>query len=131
MSEEARPEPGGSAVIAAFTDLIFGARIHAAATAHGVSTKVSTAPERIVQAVQQGACTVFVDLDVRAADPVALIARLKADEIMRDTPIVAFASHVRTDAIQAARDAGADQVLARGAFARQLPDLVRSAGPAE
>jgi len=111
--------------IAAFSDLIFGARIRAAAARQGAGTTLSTRPDRIVEAVSAGARTVFVDLDTRAADPVSLIARLKHEPGTRDARIVAFASHVRVDRIEAARTAGADRVLARGAFARLLPDLVR------
>ncbi|MGD8277328.1 MAG: hypothetical protein PVH00_04850 [Gemmatimonadota bacterium] len=111
--------------IAAFSDLIFGARIRAAAALHGAGTVLATGPDRIIAAVSAGARIVFVDLDTRAADPVSLIARLKDEPGTRDARVVAFASHVRTDLIEAARTAGADRVLARGAFARLLPDLVR------
>lgn len=111
--------------IVAFTDLVFGARIRAAADVLGVQATATTAPDRIVAAVERGAAAVFVDLDSRAADPVALITHLKNGKATRKATVVAFASHVRTDILQAARDAGADRVFARGGFARQLPDLVR------
>jgi CheY-like chemotaxis protein len=121
-------EPGGAEgapPIAAFTDLIVGARIRAAADAAGTDTVLSTRPDRIVEAVAAGARIVFIDLDSRGADPLALIARLKDTPASRGARVVAFASHVRTDLIEAARGAGADRVLARGAFARILPRLVR------
>jgi hypothetical protein len=38
--------------------------------------------------------------------------------------IIAFVSHVREDAIAAARSAGADRVLARSAFVRELNNLL-------
>ena len=119
-----RPDNDSGDGIAAFTDLIFGARIRAAAASHGIHAVVSTAPDRIVQTARLGARVVFIDLDTRGADPVALILRLKADDATARTRIVAFASHVRTEAIEAARAAGADRVLPRGAFARALPHLV-------
>lgn len=126
MVEKNGPEAAsGRAGIVAFTDLIFGARIRAAADACRVPSVAVTVADRLVATVRDGVHAVFVDLDVRTADPIALIARLKADECTRHAPVVAFASHIRTDALQAARDAGADRVLARGAFARQLPSLVR------
>jgi len=111
--------------IAVFADLMFGARIRAAADAIGAATVLSTRPDRIVEAVAAGAGAVFVDLDTRSADPVALIATLRRGADTRAARVVAFASHVRTDLIEAARTAGADRVLARGAFARLLPELVR------
>lgn len=117
--------------IAVLADLMFGARIRAAADAIDATTVLSTRPDRIVAAVAAGADSVFVDLDTRAADPVALIGRLREGADTRGVHIVAFASHVRTDLIEAAHDAGADRVLTRGAFARLLPELVRDplAGP--
>jgi DNA-binding NarL/FixJ family response regulator len=124
----AEPEsvPGGEPPhIAVFADLLFGSRVRAAADAIGTATVLSTRPDRIVEAVAAGAGTVFIDLDTRAADPVALIGRLRDGADTRGARIVAFASHVRTDLIEAARNAGADRVLARGAFARSLPALVR------
>jgi hypothetical protein len=39
--------------------------------------------------------------------------------------ILAFGPHVAVDRFEAAREAGADEVLARGAFDRRLPDLLR------
>lgn len=132
MTPDPSPDAAQDApVIAAFTDLLFGARIRAAAAAHGVRSVITTVPERLVQAVHDGARAVFIDLDTRTAEPAQLVVRLKADPATSAVPVVAFASHVRVEAIEAARNAGADRVLARRAFARLLPDLVRHpiAGP--
>jgi len=123
----ARPT-GAPAPIVVLSDLIFGARIRAAAAARGIPVTLSLVPERIVEAVRDGARAVFIDLDNRATDPVAVIARIRADPASGDAPIVAFASHVRTDLIEAARVAGASRVLARGAFARLLPSLLLDSG---
>ncbi len=38
--------------------------------------------------------------------------------------IVAFGPHVDREALQAARDAGADEVMTRGAFSNHLPDVL-------
>ena len=119
---------GTPAPIAVLSDLIFGARIRAAAAASGIPVALSLIPDRIVEAVRDGARAAFIDLDTRATDPVAVIARIRADPASASTPIVAFASHVRTDLIEAARAAGANRVLARGAFARLLPSLLLDSG---
>jgi hypothetical protein len=39
--------------------------------------------------------------------------------------VVAFGPHVETERLAAAREAGADEVLTRGAFTQQLPTLIR------
>jgi hypothetical protein len=43
-------------------------------------------------------------------------------------PTVGYASHVQVDVIDAARQAGVGEVLARSAFTQQLADILR--GPA-
>jgi hypothetical protein len=55
----------------------------------------------------------------------ATIAGLKA--AAPGARIACFVSHVNADAIREAREAGADQVLARSAFTQQLPEILKSA----
>jgi hypothetical protein len=50
---------------------------------------------------------------------------LKADPELRTLLVVAFGSHLDREALQAARSAGADRVLARSAFVRELQPLLR------
>lgn len=115
-------------LVLALTDLLFGARIRAAARANDVEVVVHRTPAELIgAAVEHAPHRILIDLDARAYDSVNVIRSLKGDARTRDTEVVAFVSHVREDAIRAARDAGADRVLARSAFVRQLPDLV-SAG---
>lgn len=67
---------------------------------------------------------VLVDLDSRWLDPIALIQALKGDAELAAIPVIAYVSHVREDAIAAARAAGADRVMARGAFVKLIPELL-------
>jgi hypothetical protein len=69
-----------------------------------------------------------VDLDAPEI-AVLLINRLRcpnATPTERGIVILAYGPHVAVDAFEAARKAGADWVLARGAFARNLPDWLRA-----
>lgn len=118
--------PGDAApLVFALTDLLFGARIRAAAQAKGVEVTVLRTPAELIgAAVERAPRRILIDLDARAYDSVDVIRSLKGDARTRDVDVVAFVSHVREEAIRAARDAGADRVLARSAFVRQLPDLV-------
>jgi CheY-like chemotaxis protein len=132
VNREPGSQSGGSAgppepphVIALAADLMFTARIQGAARAVGAVVQVVGTAEALVARVQAAPPRrVLVDLDARRTDPVAAIAALKADPATRGVPVVAFVSHVRTEAIEAARAAGADQVLARSAFVKVLPDLL-------
>lgn len=109
------------AVLAA--DLIFAARIRAAADAAGITSLLARTAADLHQ-VAAAARLVLIDLDVRGIDVPALIRSLKADAALAAVPVIAFVSHTHADAIQAARDAGADRVIARSAFVAMLPDLL-------
>jgi hypothetical protein len=55
-----------------------------------------------------------------------VIAQLKSDPETRGIKTLGFVSHVDSDAIAAAREAGIDEVLARSAFADRLGDILSS-----
>jgi CheY-like chemotaxis protein len=110
-------------VAAAVADLIFGARVRAAAEREGVQVRFVRSMEDLA-AEGAGARLVLLDLEARWLDAPAAIAALRGEAVA--PRIVAFASHVRAEAIATARAAGADRVLARSAFVRQLPELLRA-----
>ncbi|HET9985429.1 MAG TPA: hypothetical protein VFQ38_17640 [Longimicrobiales bacterium] len=114
-------------MLALAADLIFSARIRGAAQAAGVAAATVNRPDDLVaRALAAPPRLVLVDLDARG-DIAGAIRRLKADPATAAVPVVAFVSHVREDAIAGAREAGADRVMARSAFVRELPALLRRA----
>lgn len=66
----------------------------------------------------------FIDLETPDLDLPAIVSR--AREARDDCLIVAYGPHVHEARLQAARDAGCDQVLSRGQFDRELPALLQS-----
>lgn len=66
---------------------------------------------------------VFVDLT--AGDLVTAESLSKLMALAPEVPFVAYGPHVEVDAIQSARDAGCREVMPRGQFTRQLPELIR------
>ena len=113
-----------SPVHALLDDLFFRSRIEATADAAGVRVLVSRTPDELIERLDaDGGAGVLVDLGLSGADPAAAIRTLKR---RADPPaVVAWGSHVDAAALEAARKAGADRVLARSAFTRRLPDLLR------
>jgi CheY-like chemotaxis protein len=111
-------------VVAAVDDLMFGSRIRAAAQQAGVSAMFVRNAEDLV-AHAAGADLVLLDLNARWLDVPAAIRSLKGDAATASVPVVAFGPHVDGDSLVAAREAGADRVLARSAFVRSLADLLR------
>jgi CheY-like chemotaxis protein len=113
-------------IVALVEDLFFLAKIRETAKAIGVTVVTADArrgPTAIAEARPQA---IFLDLNSRGLPAVDWIRALKSDPGTRPIPIVGFASHVQEQLISAARDAGCDSIMARSAFTRQLPDLLRS-----
>jgi CheY-like chemotaxis protein len=118
------PERTQHEVVAVVDDLIFGSRIRAAADQLGVRVAFARSPDAL-QALAADARLILLDLETRWLDAAQQIARLKASPSTASVPITAFAPHVRGAALMAARAAGADRVLARSAFVKVLPELLR------
>ena len=100
-------------ILAWAADLLSGARIRGAAQAAGRELRLIRGGDELVRAAAaERPRLIIVDLEARG-DPVGTIARLKAEAATAAVPVIAFAPHVREDAIAAARAAGAERVLAR------------------
>ena len=116
-------------MLALVADLIFAARIRGASEAAGTPVDTLRSPEELLErAIAAPPALILVDLDARAGRPAALITRLKEDPRTAAVRVVAFVSHVREDAMAEARAAGADRVMARGAFVRELNAILETVG---
>ena len=115
-------------ILAITADMIFASRVKSTADAVGAPLQlVRNADQMLRLAQEMNPRLIVIDLDVRTLDPVDLIKRLKAGALPDAARILAYVSHVREDLIAAAREAGADQVMARGAFSRNLPSILAPA----
>jgi CheY-like chemotaxis protein len=107
-------------VVAVVTDLFFQSRISAAARHTGRSVRFLNAgfeasPFQLA----------LVDLDA-SADVLDAIRRLKAES---SALVVAFGPHVDATGRKAAREAGADRVLAKSRFVTELPAILQKSPP--
>lgn len=110
-------------VLALPADLIFGARIRAAAESAGVETVIAKDPKDLIAKLSENQTRMIIlDLDRRGLAIPDIIKQIKDTS---SATILAYVSHVREDAIREARAAGADKVIARGAFAHQLVELLK------
>lgn len=119
MSHNDLHDEGGAAIAALVADLMFASRIRGPAPA----AKTVHSGDRLVTALGPSTRLVLVDLHARGA----LEAIPRARAAAPSATIVAFGSHVETEMLQAAKAAGADRVMARSAFVRELPGLVQAA----
>ena len=112
-------------VLVAVDDLLFSSKIRATAKLAGVELAFARQPGEILeQARALKPALVIFDLNSGKTDPIATIAALKADPSLASIRTIGFASHVHTALITAAREAGADQVLPRSAFAGTLAEIL-------
>ncbi len=114
-------------VIALVEDLLFLSRIREAGRAAGVEVRAVRGASDLVDAARQEGRLVLVDADSERLPWRAAIAALRAEPGVGALPVIAFVSHVRADHAEAARAAGANRVLARSAFVKELPELVMEA----
>lgn len=112
-------------------DLIFATKIRSTAESLGVLTR----PVRDLDMLQKRLDRVddgkpnepvtglMIDLETGETG-LQMIDRTKQHDPR--IPVIAFGSHVAVDVLNAAREKGADQVLARSGFTAHLPVLLRS-----
>ena len=114
-------------VLAAVDDFLFRSKIRAVAKHVNVEVQFAqTQDDILTQARAVKPALIVVDLNSQKIDAVATIAALKGDAALAGVRTIGFASHVHVDLINAARRAGADQVLPRSQFAGNLADILMS-----
>jgi DNA-binding NarL/FixJ family response regulator len=115
-------------IVCAVDDLMFSVKISTAAKALGVDVYFERKRENLLQAIRdKRPSLVIFDLNSARLAPISTIAAIKAEPALKETRTVGYVSHVDTVTIDAARQAGIDQVLARSAFSERLADILTSA----
>ena len=115
-------------ILCAIDDLIFSIKISTAAKSLGVEVYFERAPEMVLPRIREKKPSLVIfDLNSARLDPMGTIAALKADAELRAIRTVGYVAHVDSAAIEAARSAGIDEVLARSAFSARLGAILTSA----
>ena len=115
--------------LACMDDLMFLSKIMESTKALKVPLRSLKTAEKLVAACRENAdVIVFLDLDDRRLDAIALAKAIRSAEPKVAATIYAFVSHVHEDRIQAAGDGLFDQVFSRGQFVRALPALLAAPG---
>jgi len=112
-------------IIAVVDDMFFASKIRAVAEAVGAEISFPRSREALIEKARAAKPRmILIDLHNERLEPVALATDLKADEELREVPLVGFFSHVQTELQRNALAAGFDQVLPRSVFARDLPKIL-------
>ncbi len=108
-------------------DLLWASKIKATADALALAARpVRTLEMLEARLTDTEPRVLLVDLD-KGDEALALISRLKgpgATDRERAVRVVAFGPHVATELLGAAREAGADEVLTRGAMNARLAEIL-------
>jgi PleD family two-component response regulator len=113
-------------ILAVLDDLMFSSKIKTAANQLGVALTFARSAEGALTAMRNAAPSLVIfDLNNARLNPLGIVAAMKEDASLASIPTLGYASHVQTDVINAARQAGVGEVLARSAFAMQLGDILK------
>jgi CheY-like chemotaxis protein len=112
-------------VLCVVDDLLFSVKISTAAKSLGVDIYFERVAENVVPRIREKQPQLVIfDLNSAKLRPMQAVAEMKADPELKGVRTLGYVSHVQTDTINAARDAGIDQVLARSAFAERLREIL-------
>lgn len=119
-------------ILVAVDDLMLRSRVSSAAKQLGIPLRYVGSPGDAIALARTDRPSLFIlDLNGARADPLRTIALMKAETDLASIRMLGFVSHVDTATIQAAREAGVDEVLARGAFVDNLAEILRAAEPTD
>ena len=117
-------------ILAVVDDLMFTSKIRTTAKPLGVSVVFARSSEAALAEMRKAApALVIFDLNNPRTDPLGTVVAMKGDPALASIPTVGFVSHVQTDLIERARQAGIDEVMARSAFTTGLAEILRRDSP--
>jgi PleD family two-component response regulator len=112
-------------ILAVLDDLMFSSKIKTTAGQLGVAVTFARSADAALSEMRKTAPSlVILDLNNARTNPLGIVASMKQDPALAAIPTVGYASHVQTDVIDAARQAGVGNVMARSAFTQQLPEIL-------
>jgi len=118
-------------ILVVCSDLIFSAKIREAGLSPGAALEFAGTPEQYDAALQNFRIVLLlVDLHHPALGGAAahdLVRKLRASPKNKGAYAMAWGAHTEVDLLKGAERAGFDKVLARSAFVREMPEIVRRA----
>lgn len=108
-------------IIAIVNDLFFQTKIETTAALLGKPVNIIHTQEALSEALKENPKLVIWDLNAGFN----LVNTAKLIKENSKARIIAYLSHVQTDLIKKARDAGIDEVMPRSAFTIKLPEILQ------
>jgi CheY-like chemotaxis protein len=105
------------------SDLVFSSRLAAAGQRLGINVSTLSSIDAAVERLKGDSIDLVIcDLSAPGADPHPLVASLRQGQ--PNLAIVAYAPHVHEKQLEAATDAGCNEVLTRGQFDRRIDEIL-------
>ena len=105
---------------------MFSSKIKTAATHLGVPLTFARSSAAALAEMRKNAPSLVIfDLNNPRTDPLGTVAAMHRDPELSAIPTVGYVSHVDTETINAARQAGMTEVLARSVFTTQLAEILK------
>jgi CheY-like chemotaxis protein len=115
-------------ILAVVDDLMFTSKIKTTAGQLGVPVVFARSSSAALDQMRKDPPSLVIfDLNSARTDPLGTVAAMGRDPGLAAIPTVGFVSHVQTDLIAAARQAGVGEVMARSAFTARLAEILRGA----
>lgn len=127
MSATGETERRGVAYV---PDLLFGSQVLSMVERAGLVGDLCGA-ELEVRERAPGAHVLIVDLTAEAEQRAQIVAELGAQEMLGETRVLGFYSHVEAETRTMALEAGFDQVVPRSRMAREGVELIRALAEGE
>jgi len=116
-------------VLAAVNDIFFSAKINGAVKRAGVTLKYVTTEKDLLEKAEADPVLIIFDLNFEAVRPIEAIRKVKGTDGLKHISLLGYVSHVQTELLRLAREAGCDAVMPRSAFSKNLTQiLMRHAG---
>ena len=119
------PSQGNQKILAVLDDLFFTVKIDEAAKRAGVPVEFVKSAKDALDQARAHPRMIILDLNCAGLDPLKLIEDLKSNAALKRIRLIGYVSHVQAELIQKARAAGCDMVLARSAFSKDLPQILK------
>ena len=112
-------------ILALVDDLMFSSKIKTTAAQLGVRVVFARSKDAALDEMRKlPPALVILDLNSTRTDPLGTVAAMKREPLLASVPTLGFVSHVRTDIIDAARQGGVAEVMARSAFSERLAEIL-------
>ena len=119
---------GPRRVLVAVDDLFFLAKIQETARQLKVPIERVKTDRELLEKAATPPSLIILDLNSIALKPLATIAKIRHNPLLKKVPMIGFLNHLQSDLKLKAQDAGCDLVMPRSAFSVNLPGLLRRHG---